>query len=522
MRQVTLDGDVNMQQEGLSVASQTLALAFDPTVARASTQPSDAAGADINIDLNSLRNVIATGDVRATGLGKGPDDSLSTGRLELGVGPSDVGPAIETMVCSDGAKFVSKGRSLSATNVEAKLKPIPLDRNAQQTPASDDPLDQILSMNATGNVVLDQGAKGSSKSDRLTIGDVDGQRIITLIGAPAVASGERGTLSSERIELNPVTGNLRVPQAGGFTGSQVRADGSKRDVQMNWTGYMTASSRDGVATISQGVTMRSRDDAGATLDATAGKAIVRFTAEPPSTQPSTTGQVDPTDAFKIQSLETVDLFDDVKAHADGGDKRTAVIEAPHVHYDDLSRDVTIDAEGRMLVSDLRDAPATKPATGGGAFSRGTLALTWKKGLNWNARDGDLTATGGVRLGFERASDPDDLGVVRLSADRMIGRLRPVNDTAKKPDANANMLDSVVLESMRFDGDVRVRSNKVSFDAARIDYDAPSGIATATAHENERVEFYLKDGVSKVAVSSLKWNVVTGTTELKDFDGRLVR
>jgi lipopolysaccharide export system protein LptA len=519
-RMLVVDGDVALKQDRLSLSSQLLVLDFDAAHARPSTSTTG-----LDFDLRSLRAISAKDNVHVTGLGKSPDATMHAGELVLVVTDTPVGAAVTGIRCADGVKLIDAGQSFSALTLDATLKPILLDGNATNAAADNtDPLDAIVEMTAEGSVLLDRGARGTSRADRMTITENEnGKRIIAMFGAPAIASSERGNLASTKIELEPTTGELRVPQAGTFDGTETLSDGTRRDVSMSWDGYLMASARDGVATLSQKVKINSRESTGATMNASAGRAVVRFVAAP-ATQPAGDAN-DPMRAFRVESLETVELIEDVRVDADGGDKRRAVIEAPIVHFDDLSKDITIDRAGRMMVSDLRPRhpAAAKPGEKQSAMSRGTLAIKWDKALRWNARDGTLIADEGVRLGFERATDagtPDDIGPVRLDADRMVGKLLATDTNAN---ADKTLMDGLQLQSMQFAGTVRVRSKKLSFDAASIDYDAATGIATATSAGNRRVEVYADDGVSKVTIDSLRWNVVTGLPEeFIGIDGRIRR
>jgi hypothetical protein len=507
VKKVTLDGAVSMKQQASSLSAEQLVLNFDPNVI-----PSERPGNAATPDISGLQSIVARGKVLADGLGK--EGSLRTEELELTVVDTADGPAISHIRCDRDVELATSSQRMNAEQLKADLEPILLKQGAEP-PA--DVMALVKAMNATGNVTITQADKSQSGADAVSVEMIEGKQTVVLVGKPARASSGSGSLVADRIELDPATGNLRVPAAGQLVGTRTNSAGVVQDSVVSWTGYLVMNSETGVANVSQGVTIKSRDTTGRVVNGTAGRAIIRYTTRPvPTTQPATAGNN--LARVQLDEIDSAELIEEVKLHFDAGDSRTAAIEAPEIRFENLSQNIVISKPGRLFVSDLR------PSEPGTNSRRGTMALSWNEKLKWNARDGDLLADGDVRVGYERANDPDNLGPIRLAAQQMTGRLRPVDTkSASQTNGTATPIEQGIdLKSLRFDGGVRVRSSRANFDAGFVDFDATTGKALAGSNDSGKVELRNRDGVSRLGFQTLIFDINSGEAEARDVDGRVVR
>jgi hypothetical protein len=197
--------------------------------------------------------------------------------------------------------------------------------------------------------------------------------------------------------------------------------------------------------------------------------------------------------------------------------------APQVGYDAVDAMLDVPAPGRLLMTQQPEPTVRSPTTGGSRTGSESdvqaspaptqVAMAWGERLGWNGRTGELRALGGVRVGLERG--PDDADRIRATFDQLVARTTPLRDADP-----STMRQQIELLDARAIGGVQVRSQRASFDAAELMFDAATETAQAISLPLQPVEVFDERGLSKLSFSALRWNVKTGLIdELKDVDGR---
>jgi hypothetical protein len=196
--------------------------------------------------------------------------------------------------------------------------------------------------------------------------------------------------------------------------------------------------------------------------------------------------------------------------------------APELIYEPPLRSMIVPDPGRLLVQDNRPQPtkaagqpgAVQPdggspsAPGGG---RGATAFRWDDRLTYDDSIGRVTMSGNVLVVHE-APDAEryELHARTVAAD--LDRSKPTTKPTTKPTKEDRDAAGAHLRRISADGDVRMISGHLSFDADSFEYDPISGVMTATAADRHPAHLLDESGVSTGTFTYLQYNSKTRQIE----------
>jgi hypothetical protein len=190
--------------------------------------------------------------------------------------------------------------------------------------------------------------------------------------------------------------------------------------------------------------------------------------------------------------------------------------APELIYEPQTRSMIVPDPGRLLVQDNRPQPKTpgQPDTGSPSApggGRGATAFRWDNRLTYDDSIGRVTMTGNVLVVHEAPnSDRYELHAQTVAAD--LDRSKPATQPATQSSKHDRDAAGAHLRRLSAEGDVRMISGHMSFDAQSFEYDPTTGIMIATAPDRRPAHLLDESGVSTGTFNYLQYNSKTRQVE----------
>jgi len=190
--------------------------------------------------------------------------------------------------------------------------------------------------------------------------------------------------------------------------------------------------------------------------------------------------------------------------------------APELIYEPPTRSMIVPDPGRLLVQDNRPQPKTagQPDTGSPSApggGRGATAFRWDDRLTYDDSIGRVTMTGNVLVVHEAPnSDRYELHAQTVAAD--LDRSKPATRPATQSSKHDPNAAGAHLRRISADGDVRMISGHMSFDAQSFQYDPTTGVMIATAPDRRPAHLLDEAGVSTGTFTYLQYNSKTRQVE----------
>ncbi len=541
-------GDVRVYRRDLGVFAQNLSLESRPQpkpIDTAATSKRDQLELMPSLDFMGIASLTASKEVNIQSTDeRGNQQQLTCDRVQVTFSdaqPIDGGqPEVERIDASGSVLLNSDGALLKAGRLTAEPSRVGL---AAQVDVSKPPVkrewfEQFRSLEITDGVTItrdDMTIIGESVV--LDQGPDKPAGVLKLSGSPARVSTPEGSISGAELMLGVADNSLTAPLPGSI--EQKSADGQL--MTLAWLGTMRYVPASSEALIDGGVEIRSSTEEGRVVTITGEKAVVLFEPGkmPTSAKPIVPAQSGPIDSGLSELVfrsATVTGKTRIQTQtndpvADRLSKMTLIVDEAQV--DATSQTVTLPGKGRMLLEGLRFSggvgsglTAPKPdqsRTEVAAETLGTGAVSWNDSLVWRLDKGELSFKGDAVIAVEQVAQVDQPiapDVTRLFAEEIKLRLTPLRLFSKEDGTPKSGDGSLRLLFAQAVGQVAVRSKDLSFDAARIEFDAATNVASASGDQSGGVELFTEDGLSSARFSGIKWDVATG--QVKDLRGMDVR
>ncbi len=505
LEKINVDGDAKVDSDRLSLNCATLELGFDAPPEDAPEPATGSRFAMPSPDLSLLRRVHARGDAVCKVGADATQRTLSAQDIQLGFVGAEHDALLNSILCDGEVRLLdARGMNLAAGSMSVQTKPISL---ANDQDADADFFTLVTGFSAEKAVHITRPDGSSVDGQEVELAGIAEAQRLKVRGAPALLSSPKGSLQGSEIELDPATGDIRVPGEGSFVGANPKRSGT--DVGVNWAESMNLDGKTGVCQFVGAVGINGHDDKGSQLYAQARHGTMQFQSKPASaTKPAATGL----GGLEFESIRSLTLDTDVTLNVTTTDGRSSSLDSSRLEIDLAAGTMHVPAPGRMLMIDHR----AKPADDKGKFGPGELAMLWRERLDWDMRGGLLVLNGGVRVGFQRegANEP-----VRIICNQITGTLTPIDTTT----GFDQMTPRIDLKTLRAVGEVAVRSKETSFDAAELLYDLQTQLAHAHGTDAQPVEVFDSQGTSRIGFSTITWNLETGLIEdFRDITGAIRR
>jgi hypothetical protein len=372
---------------------------------------------------------------------------------------------------------------------------------------------QFISLDLSQGVVITRDYF-TAQGDSISL-DPQTRHTLILSGKPAQVMSKQGAIVGENMLLGLVDNSLVVPQAGEIRQSLVNQQG---ELAIAWKGQLKyqpdASTANITANITGGITLSQTDKLGRSTTLTGDDAVITFA--PSQGKPTTSAFEGELKSVAISGSTRV-VMTSPDAQRDRFSRVT--ILSDKLEFDQTQQTIAMPQAGRLLAEGVRleqggAMPGQKQV---GGAQTGTAALSWNQQMLWTLPKGELAVVGQTAVAFEPAQQPDaPASITRLFATRIDLRLSPTTIGGdQQPDQQAMQLLAASAS-----GEVSMRSDELSFDAGRLEFDALTNLATASGANGRAVEVFTQDGRGSARFDGLKWDVATG--QVKDLRGIDVR
>jgi hypothetical protein len=573
IRRATLDGDVHIDHPQIALQAGLLDLTFDPPAAGPTTQPGGTAAADQSsagkprpTSQPVLRSLEATDNVdcrlkdtsgAADGTpGAAKDESIRAHHLFVRTVPGPDGNASPREILADGNVCASDpDQQLSAQQLKAELEPTTQPATQPSGAAS-------AVTNATQNVQLKSMVAQNDVQFRAKDGTgADAQKLtidVTPQGRQVLLSGDSITPMADVRDKNSTVWGRTIwfDEASQFTringaghahliqqASQQGGGPTTRPTDLSWSNGMYVDGKANRGLVDGNVIVQSIDSDGSHDGAHGDRMTLLLADAPPATQPTTrpapsvaaksrqgarTGGLagmtgSNTSFMKDKVLREMHLIGEpVEARSILADAETGQVLrrmhlfAPELIYEPQTRSMIVPDPGRLLVQDNRPQPKTpgQPDTGSPSApggGRGATAFRWDNRLTYDDSIGRVTMTGNVLVVHEAPnSDRYELHAQTVAAD--LDRSKPATQPATQSSKHDRDAAGAHLRRLSAEGDVRMISGHMSFDAQSFEYDPTTGIMIATAPDRRPAHLLDESGVSTGTFNYLQYNSKTRQVE----------
>lgn len=503
---VLIEGEAKVDSDRLAMNCESLELSFDAAAEPVEKKDAQSRFAMPSPDLALLRRVHARGDAVCRVGTAEAQRTLAAQDIQLGFVGSEKDALLDSMLCDGQVSLVdSSGLNLDAGTLSVQTVPMSLTDSKGELDG--DFFSLLKGFNAQKAVRIKRADGSMLEGDEVELSGAGEQQRLTVSGAPARLASPKGSLNGDHIELDPATGDIRVPGTGNFAGTNPDQPGA--EVAISWAESMNVVGATGECRFAGGVNISGGDSKGSRLFATADHGSMQFKKKDASaTQPAAAGL----QSIEFEAIRTLTLDGNVDLNVKAADKRTSSMESERLEVDLESGTMSLPQQGRMQLIDGRKGSATTRS----AIGPGALAMQWNDRLDWDMRAGQLKLSGDVRVGFEREGSDDP---VRILCDRLTGSLTPI-ETSNGFDQLTPRID---LKTLSAHGNVAVRSKDASFDATELLYDLQTQLAVARGTDTRPVEVLDTTGISRIGFSSITWNLETGLIEdFRDITGQIRR
>lgn len=505
LQRISVDGDTKVDSDRIKLTCASLALTFDAPAPAVATESSGSRFSMPSPDLSLLRRIDARGDASCRMEQGETSRTLAAQNIQLGFVGGEQDALLTSILC-DGDVGLVDGEKLNLEAGKLNVQTKPLALAGSDTDLGGDFFDLVTSLNAQQAVRIKRADGSSLEGDELDLAGEGAAKRLVVSGVPAVLQSPKGALRGNRVELDPATGDIHVPTAGSFAGTNPDRPGT--DVAIGWDESMTVVGKTGACDFIGAVKITGHDDKGSELLAYAKRGRAQFGVAETTTQPAESGLA----GLRFDSIRSLTLDGGVNLAVTTTDARSSSMDTETLDIDLVGGTLRAPKAGQMLLVDQRK----NADTGKNQFGPGALAMRWKESLNWDMRGGNLAMLGGVRVGFEREGSNDP---VRITCNKLTGIVTPV-DTSNGFDQMTPRID---LKLLKAEGDVAVRSKSASFDSADLVYDLQTQLAAAHGTDSEPVQVFDASGSSRIGFSSITWNLKTGLIEdFRDITGQIRR
>lgn len=520
-----LAGDVRVNHPQMELASDALALRFDPASAAANgatTKPTDSA---------PPRDILASGNVKCRIIDPEHEQNITAQQVHVGMGTSSTGQTYAKLLEADGdVRTIENGRQMKAGHLVAEMAPATQPTQTTQPVQANAKLDgltggrnlQLVSLVARDNVELETEDGTRASADELRVINSAGRAEYRLIGKPlATVTDGKTNLSGPEIRFSPDDQIAQIIGPGTLHGMQ--PENPKQAVDIAWAQGATVNGAANWIDVAEKVKVTTVDADGAINTATADRlratlAPVATTATAPA-KPSTRSANDKMNFMAGKEITETILYGHVEVKSellapDGAVLRGLNLRSEAVRYNRATGRMEVPAAGEMLYRDLRapekpaDAAPEGPTIGSG---RGSTAFKWNKWLVYDQAARQAVMKGNVEVVHwpeENAGQP-----FHMWSDTLTAHLEP------DPDGKN---EKFRLKSVVAHGDVKVTSQRLNLDANDLTYDPLAQLLTATADPTTPITFFDAQTASTTTAAEVQWNTKTDQVRVKALSGNLRR
>lgn len=350
-------------------------------------------------------------------------------------------------------------------------------------------------------------------------------RRVDLEGPDTTVRWGTSTIAGTQIHLNDTLRVVEVFGAGTFTHLDPDdPDPANPLMSATWTRQMRLDDRAGRLDCYGLATARWRPDAHTTDDASAEQIHIEFVDSPDELagNPSLAGAGDR--QVRLARLSGGVLFDEAGPPAviqflreaaepdeDGNYpiEQLVRLEGPEIIADNRTGRVRVDQPGRLVVADLRNDDTTDPDDPGLSDQRGSALFLWDGSFLLDRPAGTIEMHRNVRMTHIRPADGKRTNLVCESLIAHTTEPEAAGDHAGNSTAMRAQLRSVDAS-----GAVHLISGTRELLADRVEYDATTGIAQASANEGAMVTFLDAASPSPLSARVLWWNLLTDRIEVR--------